>query len=215
MKSKMIDEAARVAQAELRDLSVGDEVIHPSEPIVARLDAVEGEEAVLRWPDGRTRRFPLSEVADPNRVRDISAALARGAVRGLPRAGVLVVDDDKARLTRLQEYLLHRDGAKFAAFSGMLPGRDVASLSPDLLVADHKCSPRTMGRLAHEQLEAYFSQDAVTEQLDFTRPEQDLFDRKNPRCLVRLNGGRSCDLRGDASRRCGSCRAYAHDNKID
>ena len=43
-------------------------VIHPSEPITGSLKAVHGDRALLAWPDGQERYFPLAEVCEANLV---------------------------------------------------------------------------------------------------------------------------------------------------
>lgn len=69
-------EAIATAQAE-GGLILGRTVGHPLVEEDAELVALEGEEATLRWPSGRTARVPAAEVFDAERAEEIGLALAR------------------------------------------------------------------------------------------------------------------------------------------
>ncbi len=52
-----------------QNLIVGQMTAHRSDPIVRKLVAVEGNQAILSW-NGVTRQYPIEEVFDPDSVRN-------------------------------------------------------------------------------------------------------------------------------------------------
>lgn len=76
---EIIRRAVALAQEEAREAAKdwldGHVVCHPSEPTAAKLAHIDAEDAWLHFVDGRVLVFPLAEVFDPNRARDIAVRM--------------------------------------------------------------------------------------------------------------------------------------------
>jgi len=66
----IIERAVALAQEHAKHfpLAPGTVVLHPSDPVTGLFDHYDGDEALMRWDDGRVGRFPRHEVCDANVV---------------------------------------------------------------------------------------------------------------------------------------------------
>ena len=73
-RKQIIDEAVKRSQG--RKLTIGSVACHPDDPISRELVAYEdfGKVAVLSW-DGVTKRWPASEIFDPNDAKHAAVAI--------------------------------------------------------------------------------------------------------------------------------------------
>lgn len=112
-------EALRFAQEHSRK-TTGRIMGHPAKPYMAKLSAVERDEAVLQWPDGRCARYPLAEIFDPR--------IALAYIKNLGSIGAaLHFDTETGTIGALQP----AQGSVPSLLSGPPPLTFVAELPPD------------------------------------------------------------------------------------
>ena len=62
---KIVEEAIEVVRG---DVSIGDVVAHPNDPITYKLAEIKDSVAICTLPDGTRKEYPVSEIFDVNKA---------------------------------------------------------------------------------------------------------------------------------------------------